>query len=297
MSELNPITREERLLNSISDGVDSGIEPLTREEHYLSAIAGETELPSDMTPLTRREKYLQKIYDNGGAGGGGEAEGTVEINITQNGTITRNVARYASAEITTNVPNPSTGTKEITQNGDHDVTDFATAHVDVPNSYSASDEGKVVSNGALVAQTSRNVTANGTYDTTLNDEVVVNVPTGITPTGTLNIRKDGTYNVSEYASVEVNTLMEKITVSGTAVTQALDPNKFYVFGEVASLIVTLGTEVSGYVNEYHFRFTSGATATTLSLPQTVNMPSDFAVEANKTYEISIVDGFGTVTAW
>lgn len=91
--------------------------------------------------------------------------------------------------------------------------------------------------------------------------------------------------------------MEKITVSGTAVTQAIDPNKFYVFGEVASLTVTLGTEVSGYVNEYHFRFTSGATATTLSLPQTVTMPSDFAVEANKTYEISIVDGFGTVTSW
>jgi len=27
------------------------------------------------------------------------------------------------------------------------------------------------------------------------------------------------------------------------------------------------------------------------------MPSDFAVEASKTYEISIVDGFGTVTSW
>jgi hypothetical protein len=50
--------------------------------------------------------------------------------------------------------------------------------VDVPNSYVAADEGKVVSGGALVGQTSRNVIYNGTYDTTENNEVVVNVSGG-----------------------------------------------------------------------------------------------------------------------
>jgi hypothetical protein len=40
---------------------------------------------------------------------------------------------------------------------------------------SSEDEGKVVQNGALVAQTSRSITENGTYDTTTNDEVAINV--------------------------------------------------------------------------------------------------------------------------
>lgn len=205
MSEIDPITREEILLNSIAEGTDSGLEPITRQEMWLSAIAGETELPADMNPITREEIFLQKVLDNGT--GGGEAEGTVSISITENGTITRNVARYASAEITTNVPNPSTGTKQISSNGTYDVTNFASADVSVPNSYTSSDEGKVVSDGALVSQTNRQVTANGTYDTTLNDSVEVNVPTGITPTGTkqISIIANGTTteDVTNYASAEI----------------------------------------------------------------------------------------------
>ena len=48
--------------------------------------------------------------------------------------------------------------------------------VDVTNTYTAEDEGKVVSDGALVAQTAHaEVTENGTYDTTLNNSVIVNV--------------------------------------------------------------------------------------------------------------------------
>lgn len=71
-----------------------------------------------------------------------------------------------------------TGTVNITQNGTTDVTQYASASVSVPNSYAAGDEGKVVSNGALVAQGSDTVTNNGVMDTTLISSLTVNVSGG-----------------------------------------------------------------------------------------------------------------------
>jgi hypothetical protein len=52
-------------------------------------------------------------------------------------------------------------------------------------------------------------------------------------------------------------------------TTTLSPNKFYLWGTVSSLTLTLGNEISGIANEYLFQFTSGTTATTLSLPTSV----------------------------
>lgn len=102
-----------------------------------------------------------------------------------------------------------TGTKSITANGTGiDVYSYQYADVAVPNSYSASDEGKVVSNGALVAQTSDTVTANDTYDTTLINSLTVNVSGGITEAQPKDVNfydYDGTlvysYTRTEWANV------------------------------------------------------------------------------------------------
>lgn len=59
---------------------------------------------------------------------------------------------------------------------------YSPVTVAVPNSYSAADEGKVVSNGELVSQTSDTVTANDTYDTTLINSLTVNVSGGASGT-------------------------------------------------------------------------------------------------------------------
>lgn len=78
--------------------------------------------------------------------------------------------------VTVSASELDSGSKSITANGNsQDVVGYASVDVAVPNSYSASDEGKVVSSGALVAQTSDTVTVNDTYDTTLINSLTVNV--------------------------------------------------------------------------------------------------------------------------
>lgn len=99
----------------------------------------------------------------------------------KNGTENTYKPSQMAAAITA-LPDPAVlDDKTITANGTYDPSDddldgYSEVTVNVPNSYTAGDEGKVVSSGALVAQTSTTKTANGTYTTTLNNEVVVAIP-------------------------------------------------------------------------------------------------------------------------
>lgn len=78
----------------------------------------------------------------------------------------------------------------------------------------------------------------------------------------------------------------------TATSKELQPNVFYVWGEMASLTITLATSTDD-APEYMFKFSSGDTATTLSLPVSKIM-NDVTIEANKTYEVSIMDGIAAI---
>lgn len=109
---------------------------------------------SELTPVTRKEQFYDRILqvaESGGGGGGGST--LIEKSISANGV-------YNASE------DSADGYSKVT--------------VDVPNTYTAQDEGKVVDNGALVAQTamSSEVTENGTVDTTLYNSVTVNVSSG-----------------------------------------------------------------------------------------------------------------------
>lgn len=84
-------------------------------------------------------------------------------------------------------------------------------------------------------------------------------------------------------------------VSTQETTLAIDPNKFYSFGEVSSLTLTLNTPTDATIyNEYMFEFDSGTTPTTLNLPNTVTFPSTPTIEANKTYQVSILNNIGLI---
>lgn len=86
--------------------------------------------------------------------------------------------------------------------------------------------------------------------------------------------------------------------TGTSSTPySIAPNTLHVWGEVGALYLSLTTGEVGYVQEYMIQFTSGTTATTLSLPNTLKWlngvtPSD--IEASKTYQVSILNGVGVI---
>lgn len=89
---------------------------------------------------------------------------------------------------------------------------------------------------------------------------------------------------------------EETIDSDGSVEQELEANTIYHFtGELTALTITLA-ETDG-VAHYHFDFESGASAVTLTLPNTVIMPDGFAVETNRRYEIDILNGYGAVQGW
>ena len=88
--------------------------------------------------------------------------------------------------------------------------------------------------------------------------------------------------------------IEKLSTD-TAV--GLEPNKLYIFPEMAELFITLAEPDASVASEYHFVFRSGATATTLTIPDTVKIPSGFTVDASKIYEISILEGCLCAQSW
>lgn len=86
-----------------------------------------------------------------------------------------------------------------------------------------------------------------------------------------------------------------LVVESTTTTLEIQPNKFYKFGEVTELNLTLAEITDAtQLNEYMFEFVSGATATTLTLPDTIKWLETPSIESNKTYQCSIVDNIGVL---
>lgn len=123
--------------------------PITREEQYPAAALDGGELPE---PILREEQYLNAIAE-AMQGMAVSVQSGKSVSITQNG--------QATVE-------PDTG---------YDAMAEVTVTVNVPNTYAAGDEGKVVSSGALVAQTAHAAvtptTSDQTVDTTTNNSITI----------------------------------------------------------------------------------------------------------------------------
>ena len=111
----------------------------------------------------------------------------------------------------------------------------------------------------------------------------------------------GTYTDSAKASIKsmlgiVDGSTGTVDISGTTPSITAVENTRYVCGEVATLSITPPASGISIV-----RFTSGTTATVLTLPSTVKFPEWFdatALEADTIYELCITDGiYGAVMSW
>ena len=172
--------------NNISQSIQPG---LKAHVQYVSKVV-DSPAPSGIgaKSITANGTYYAiseglegyNVVDVNVSGGGGST--LIEKTVNANGVYNASSdSADGYSKVTVSVPASAvdTGTKSITANGTGiDVIGYAAVDVAVPNTYAAGDEGKVVSGGALVAQTSDTVTTNDTYDTTLINSLTVNVSGG-----------------------------------------------------------------------------------------------------------------------
>lgn len=90
--------------------------------------------------------------------------------------------------------------------------------------------------------------------------------------------------------------VERIEKLGMDTVVELQPNKLYIFPEMASITYTLAPAEKEHAAEYHFVFKSGATPTEVIHPQGISI-GKFIVEANKIYEVSIMENLLTSQSW
>lgn len=92
---------------------------------------------------------------------------------------------------------------------------------------------------------------------------------------------------TELASKSDKVIVETILET----TKELQPNKYYIFGEVETLTLTLAAGEENKLAEYMFEFTSGTTPTTITEIAGVEWKGD-TIEADKVYQASISRGIG-----
>lgn len=106
----------------------------------------------------------------------------------------------------------------------------------------------------------------------------------------------GAYSAIESAKSAIDTGSRVLVNTSGDVTQELVPDKFYNFtGTLTSLTLTFATAVTGRENEYKGQFITGVYAPTVTFPNTVTWIGGApTIEANKTYQFSIVDNIGVI---
>ena len=147
--------------------VDTGYIVIDGKKHkcaLVAEVAGELKLPTSATDDTGYviaqdgRQHKVKLVANITGGGGGATINNQDITVTENGTYTPDEGYTGLGTVEVQVPNPSTGTLSIVENGSYNVTEYATAEVNVPTGGGAATKLGVSLDNLLGS-----VDANGVY--------------------------------------------------------------------------------------------------------------------------------------
>lgn len=111
-----------------------------------------------------------------------------------------------------------------------------------------------------------------------------------------NIKTINGESVLGSGDITINSAYPEVNHGTGDTTFTLTPNTFHVWDEVTSLTLNFGNETSGVANEYLFQFTSGSTATSLTLPNSIKWVNGSAptIAKNMIYQVSILKGLASV---
>ena len=106
----------------------------------------------------------------------------------------------------------------------------------------------------------------------------------------------GAFEAINTAKSEIDTGSSITVTDSGAVVKELAPDKFYSFtGDITSLTITLGEAKANRENEYKGQFVTGSTVPTVTFPSTISWVGGAPiVEANKTYQFSILNEIGVI---
>lgn len=94
-------------------------------------------------------------------------------------------------------------------------------------------------------------------------------------------------------AIELDDYVIKYENDNATVTSTIQSNRLYVYTQPQTLNITLATPTNNEIaNEYHFIFTSGATATNFTIKNqdgSAILHEDYTIEPNTKYEVSVLE--------